>query len=97
MADIVELVERCYDLLTKPRDIDFKDMTALATANPITTTNADAVSIACEIMGWSKGEARRRNVSMSAQFATPRSTLKWASVKMGKNEYEPVYIEHEPH
>lgn len=95
MATLVENVVKCHELLTAPRDIGVKDMIALMTANPETFDDraVTAEDIAAKLRGYSRSECKRRGVSMSPHFDTPRCTLKWASVKMGRNDYEPVLIE----
>ena len=97
MDDIVTMVTRCHELLTAPCSVSFKDMNALSTANPQTFgPEVDAFAAAFALRGWSKAECRRRGVSMSSPQDTLRPTLKWASVKLGRNDYEPIYIEHGP-
>ena len=94
MASLVEYIVTCHALLTEPKAVDFRGMVALETANPRTFTGPiDAMAVAAELRGWSKAECRRRGVSMSEEQDTVLPALKWASVKMGRNDYEPIYIE----
>jgi hypothetical protein len=90
---IVAQVERCHELLTNPCNASFQDMVALETANPIIVPmGTDAFAIAKELRGWSNKECKRRGVSMSDTFATAAPNLRWAVLKMGRNDYEPVYL-----
>jgi hypothetical protein len=92
--ELIERIERCHELLTAPVPLSVNDMVAIEAANPVKVKGErDAFSIAHELRGWSRGECKRRGVTISDTFATPISTLTWASVKMGKNDYEPVYFD----
>lgn len=95
VATLIDRIVLTHELLCGPRPISVKDMIALQTANPETfgRSEANAFDIAQKLRGYSKAECRRRGVSMSEPQDTPRATLKWASVKLGKNDYEPVFIE----
>lgn len=97
MADIVSDCIRCHELLTNPQDVDVADLIALHAAYPETFHGTpDIYAVTHCLFGWSRAETRRRGATMSEQFSTPRPTLKWASLKYGRNDYEPILIDHEP-
>lgn len=96
MGDIVERCQRCHELLTNPMDIGTEDFSALATANPldVLAPAPSCYDMAAMLRGWSRGECRRRGVSISEEFSTSIPSMKWASLKLGRNDFHPVYIDY---
>lgn len=92
---IVEQCIRVHELCKSPHDLQGEQgwsdwMDILEAGRPKTVSQGDDLYIvAQELKGWSKGETRRRNASISPLFQTTSIWFKWGVLKIGKNEFEP--------
>lgn len=94
--DIVSACEFVAAICAIPRNLehDHELGRIIHAARPkVLPTYVDAVTTAEALRGWSRGEARRRNVSVAGPFLTTDPTTMWGVFRAGKKDHEPFLVD----
>lgn len=82
-----------HSIFASPRPIAMEEMACVLSANPLVYSSVPTVPQLChDLRGWSKAEAKRRNVTISSTHPTHLQHVRWASVRLGKSDYAPILV-----